>query len=230
MIFMAVVVLAVWPGAAAQAAGRCGTHPWCDTSLSPGKRADLLLDALTPAERIGLLGGDEPGGVIGRSRHPHGRRGTACRASDLPPLNLTDGPVGVRQGPSTALPVVARAGRELRPSPGAPRRRPGRQRGQAQGQRRRLRPDDQHPAHAALGTRVREPRRGPVPHGPARRGVDPRPPGTGRDRERQALRGEQPGGPGEARRHADRQPLQGRRARRRAHPVRALPARSSRLR
>ena len=45
------MLLVAWPGAAAQAAGRCGNHPWCDTSLSPAKRADLLLDALTPAER-----------------------------------------------------------------------------------------------------------------------------------------------------------------------------------
>ena len=100
---MAVVVLAAWPGAAAHAAGRCGTHPWCDTSLSPGKRADLLLHALTPAERIDLLGGDEAGGVIGRAG-THTGVGHGVPRLDLPALNLTDGPVGVRQGPSTALP------------------------------------------------------------------------------------------------------------------------------
>ena len=77
---MAVVVLAVWPGARPQAAGRCGNHPWCDTSLSPAKRADLLLDALTPAERIGLLAGDEPGGVTRAQPARTPASGTACRA------------------------------------------------------------------------------------------------------------------------------------------------------
>ena len=54
-------------GDAGGVAGRGGAsgrtlrhHPWCDTSLSPAGGADLLLDALTPAERIGLLAGDNP--------------------------------------------------------------------------------------------------------------------------------------------------------------------------
>ena len=64
---MAAAVLAAWPGAAAEAAGRCGNHPWCDTSLSASRRADLLLNALTPAERIGLLAGDDSTGVLGRA-------------------------------------------------------------------------------------------------------------------------------------------------------------------
>ena len=89
--------------AAAQAAGRCGNHPWCDTSLSPAKRADLLLDALTPAERIGLLAGDNPAGVTGAAG-THTGAALGVPRLDLPPLYLTDGPVGVRQGQSTALP------------------------------------------------------------------------------------------------------------------------------
>ena len=44
--------------APAHAAGRCGDHPWCDTSLSPDARAGLLLDALTRDEKISLLAGD----------------------------------------------------------------------------------------------------------------------------------------------------------------------------
>jgi beta-glucosidase len=103
LIVVAAVVLAVWPGAAAQAAGRCGSHPWCKTSLSPEKRADLLLQALTPAERIGLLAGDEAAGVVGAAG-THTGVGYGVPRLDLPSLYLTDGPVGVRQGMSTALP------------------------------------------------------------------------------------------------------------------------------
>src|SRR5215213_5048580 len=85
------------------APGRCGSHAWCDTSLSPDRRADLLIGALTPAERIGLLAGDSVEGVLG---HPgtHTGVGLGVPRLGLPALNLTDGPVGVRQGPSTALP------------------------------------------------------------------------------------------------------------------------------
>jgi beta-glucosidase len=98
-----VVLLAAWPAAAAEAAGRCGTHPWCDTSLSPDRRAALLLDALTPSERVGLLAGDDPQGVTGRAG-THTGAALGVPRLDLPPLYLTDGPVGVRQGQATALP------------------------------------------------------------------------------------------------------------------------------
>src|SRR4051812_29240610 len=47
----------------AHAAGRCGDHPWCDTALSADARAGLLLQALTPDEKIGLLAGDDLTGV-----------------------------------------------------------------------------------------------------------------------------------------------------------------------
>ena len=49
----------------ASAAGRCGDRPWCDTALSPDRRAELLLAALTRDEKISLLGGDERSGVAG---------------------------------------------------------------------------------------------------------------------------------------------------------------------
>ena len=65
---------------------------------------------------------------------------------------------------------------------------------QAQGQRRRLRADREHHAHAARRPHLRVLRRGPVPDGADRRRLDPRRAGRGRDRQRQALRGEQPGG------------------------------------
>jgi beta-glucosidase len=98
----AALILALWPSGAS-AAGRCGTHPWCETSLSPDRRAALLLDALTPAERIGLLGGDDAGGVLGLAGTHTGTEAGVPRVG-LPPIYLTDGPVGVREGEATALP------------------------------------------------------------------------------------------------------------------------------
>jgi beta-glucosidase len=97
------VLAAAWPVASADAAGRCGNHPWCDTSLSPSKRADLLIAALTPAERIGLLAGDSAAGISGMP-HTHTGAADGVPRLDVPPLYLTDGPVGIRQGPSTAMP------------------------------------------------------------------------------------------------------------------------------
>src|SRR4051812_45015252 len=48
--------------AAGQPSGRCGDHPWCDPGLTPDRRATLLVEALTPDERIGLLAGDDDAG------------------------------------------------------------------------------------------------------------------------------------------------------------------------
>jgi beta-glucosidase len=83
----------------AGAAGRCGHHPWCDTSLSPDERAGLLVQALTLDEKISLLAGGDASVHTG-STNPVPRL-------DLPPTYVTDGPVGVRQGSSaaTALPA-----------------------------------------------------------------------------------------------------------------------------
>ena len=97
------VVSALLIPAGADAAGRCGAHPWCDTSLSPDRRGELLVGALTPEERIGLLAGDV-NTILGQAGHPHRARLRRPRVG-LPPLFLTDGPVGVRQGQSTALPA-----------------------------------------------------------------------------------------------------------------------------
>ncbi|MBI5105214.1 MAG: glycoside hydrolase family 3 C-terminal domain-containing protein [Solirubrobacterales bacterium] len=89
--------------AAASAAGRCGDHPWCDTSKSPDERAGLLLQALTRDEKIGLLAGDELTGVSGREGSHTGTSDGVARVG-LPPIYFSDGPVGTRQGKATALP------------------------------------------------------------------------------------------------------------------------------
>ena len=99
-----VVVLAGLSAGPAHAAGRCGDHLWCDTNLSPDARAALLLDQLTEDEKISLLAGDDYDGVLGRE-------GTHTGTSDgiervgLPTVYFSDGPVGVRSGQATAMPV-----------------------------------------------------------------------------------------------------------------------------
>ena len=91
------------PGAAS-AAGRCGTHPWCNTRLGPDARAALLLGQLTADEKIGLLAGDEPFGVAG-GEHKHTGTSDGVPRVDLPTTYYSDGPVGPRQGRTTALPI-----------------------------------------------------------------------------------------------------------------------------
>ena len=97
------LLIATATPADARAAGRCGDHPWCDTALSAERRAALLVGALTPAERVDLLGGDA-NTILGEAGTHTGAANGVPRL-DVPPLYLTDGPVGVRQGPSTAFPA-----------------------------------------------------------------------------------------------------------------------------
>ncbi len=90
----------------AGAAGRCGdpaTRPWCDTSLAPGQRAELLLAQMTDAEKISLLGGDELTGVAGGEGTHTGTSDGVDRLG-LPTIYLSDGPAGPRSGSATAMP------------------------------------------------------------------------------------------------------------------------------
>jgi len=97
--------LALVPASPAAAAGRCGDHPWCDTSLSPSKRADLLLAQMTLTEKIGMLGGDSltSGAFSGPDQHTGVQKGIP--RLDLPTIYYSDGPVGPRQGKSIGLPA-----------------------------------------------------------------------------------------------------------------------------
>ncbi|MEA2124545.1 MAG: beta-glucosidase [Solirubrobacteraceae bacterium] len=95
--------LALAAPAGASAAGRCGNHPWCDTTKSAAARAGLLLDALTRDEKVSLLAGDELTGVSGREGAHTGTSNGVARV-DLPPIYLSDGPVGTRQGQATGMP------------------------------------------------------------------------------------------------------------------------------
>ena len=101
----ACLALAAAPAAGAQS--RCGDHPWCDTSLSPDQRAELLLAQLTLPEKQDLLWGDEQFGVAnppGGQSHTGKNYGNPRLA--IPDVNFSDGPVGTRQGAtSTSMPA-----------------------------------------------------------------------------------------------------------------------------
>src|SRR5437762_3413593 len=98
------VLLMIASAGGADAAGRCGDHPWCDTSLPANTRAGLLLEQLTQDEKISLLAGDDLFGVGGQAGSHTGTSNGVPRV-DLPTIYYTDGPMGVRSGMATAMPA-----------------------------------------------------------------------------------------------------------------------------
>src|SRR5947199_10503934 len=98
------MLVALTATGSAGAAGRCGSHPWCDTSLSPDQRAGLLFGALTQDEKISLLGGDDLFGVAGQAGTHTGTSNGVARV-ELPTIYYSDGPMGVRSGMATAMPA-----------------------------------------------------------------------------------------------------------------------------
>lgn len=95
-----VLVLATGASAADTQCGHAG--PWCNRSLSPDRRAQLLLSRLTQSQRISLLAGDDLLGVTGASGYHTGSNGGVPGL--VPVVNFTDGTNGIRQGSATALP------------------------------------------------------------------------------------------------------------------------------
>ncbi len=73
--------------------------PWADRKLDPDTRAELLLKAMTPDERAGLLHGPMPGFVPAKRRPADMRIGAGYIAGvprlNLPALNETDASLGV---------------------------------------------------------------------------------------------------------------------------------------
>jgi len=75
-LLWAMLVVALALPAFASADGRCGSHPWCDTSLTPDARAKLMLAAMSQDDKVGILTGQAESDV------------------DLPAISWTDGAVG----------------------------------------------------------------------------------------------------------------------------------------
>ncbi|HET9073569.1 MAG TPA: glycoside hydrolase family 3 C-terminal domain-containing protein [Solirubrobacteraceae bacterium] len=73
-------------------------HPWCDRSLSPDQRAILFQRAMTLQQEIQFVGGDQSTGGHTGATYPLANLG-------LRQIYFTDGPVGPRQGPATAMPI-----------------------------------------------------------------------------------------------------------------------------
>ncbi len=62
--------------------------------------------AMTPQEKVGLLGGDKLANIgIGGRAHTHTGADAGIPRLGLPTLHLSDGPAGARQGHATALPA-----------------------------------------------------------------------------------------------------------------------------
>jgi beta-glucosidase len=64
------------------AAAACGTHPWCDGTLSAPARAAMVVTAMTQAEKLALVANGSAGDP----------------ALGIPPLKGIDGPNGVGEG------------------------------------------------------------------------------------------------------------------------------------
>lgn len=91
---------------------RCGDiteRPWCDTSLDPQQRADLLLARMTLQQKISLMAGED------------GAEGEATGKSEgipelgIPTLYMSDGPMGPREGAATAMPAPITLGASFDP-------------------------------------------------------------------------------------------------------------------
>src|SRR5690606_16855892 len=77
--------------------------PWMDTSLAPGRRADLLLGAMDFEQKAQQLTGALPG-VVPELPHCKGARHvTGIPALRIPTLRITNGPVGIGQNDCVAL-------------------------------------------------------------------------------------------------------------------------------
>jgi beta-glucosidase len=104
LLLLSLLVAATLPllavGGGSAAANPCGdpsVRPWCNTKLTPDRRADLLLNALTQDEKLTLLAGVASADHTGQT--------AAIPRVGLRSVFLTDDSKGVKQGSATALPI-----------------------------------------------------------------------------------------------------------------------------
>ena len=91
---------------AGQGPSRCGdvaTRPWCDSSLSPSARSDLLIGKMTLMQKLSLLAGDNI--IAAASGDPFSGISEGIPELGIPDLRMSDGPVGVRGSEATAFPT-----------------------------------------------------------------------------------------------------------------------------
>ncbi len=98
LMLPAVGIAAEAPGPGSPCAG--SANPWCNTSLSPDERAQLVLAAMTQAEKFDFMAGE---GLLGLGGHT-GRNAGIPRLG-VPEVDQTDASAGVRQGEATAMPA-----------------------------------------------------------------------------------------------------------------------------
>jgi beta-glucosidase len=93
-------------GPGAPQGSRCGDvkeRPWCDASLDPQARTELLLSRMTLAQKIGLMAGGDSGSVDGAPA-PQGRL-HGIPELGIPDLNMANSVAGSNVAPSTAIPA-----------------------------------------------------------------------------------------------------------------------------
>ncbi|NHN35788.1 glycosyl hydrolase [Pseudomaricurvus alcaniphilus] len=80
-----------------ESAAKTGTNPWLDSSLAPERRAQLLLDAMSLAQKQQQLVGNTPE-IVPELPECYGARHVRGIAElGVPTLRITNGPVGIGQ-------------------------------------------------------------------------------------------------------------------------------------
>ena len=97
-VIACLVALGCATGVAPAAANPCGSFAWCKKSLSPDRRANLLLAAMTQQEKVDFLGGDNFQGGLNSGPHVHTGTQDGVPRLGVPTVYYADGPLGPRQG------------------------------------------------------------------------------------------------------------------------------------
>ena len=90
-------------GGGGTSTSRCSGFPWCDASLTPEQRTALMLAELTLEEKLQLMAGDDPDSA--NNGEPAVGVANGIERIGLNTVFYSDGPVGVREGMTTAHPA-----------------------------------------------------------------------------------------------------------------------------